>query len=155
MGLRSTLKWYIDGFSERSGIAVKLEISRDWDRLPEDYELCLFRITQECLTNIHRHSGASTARLRLLRSPREITLVVSDDGKGLDAAIRSKIASGETVGVGLRGMRERATQLGGGVEIWSNGKGTTVTVTVPFGTWRSSPMRGGAGLHNAATGSVR
>ena len=122
MGLDSALKWYIDGFTERSKIAAALELPADWERLPQDYELCLFRIAQECLTNIHRHSGSSTARLRLLRSPGEIKLEVSDDGKGLDHETKSKIASGETVGVGLRGMRERVRQLGGKVEIRSNGR---------------------------------
>ena len=131
MGLDSALKWYIDGFSERSKIAAALELPADWERLPQDYELCLFRIAQECLTNIHRHSGGSTARLRLLRSPGEIKLEVSDDGKGLDHETQSKIASGETVGVGLRGMRERVKQLGGNLEIRSNGHGTIVTATVP------------------------
>ena len=132
MGLDSALKWYVDGFSERSKIAAKLDLPTDWERLPQDYELCLFRIAQECLTNIHRHSGGSTARLRLLRYPGEISLEVSDDGKGLDDETQSKIDSGETAGVGLRGMRERVRQLGGSLEIRSNGHGTTVTATVPF-----------------------
>jgi PAS domain S-box-containing protein len=132
MGLDSALKWYVDGFAERSKIAAALELAADWERLPPDYELCLFRIAQECLTNIHRHSGGSSARLRLTRSPREIKLEVSDDGKGLDHETQSKIASGETVGVGFRGMRERVGQLGGNVEIRSNGHGTIVTATVPF-----------------------
>jgi signal transduction histidine kinase len=133
MGLDSALKWYVDGFSERSKIAAKLELPADSERLPRDHELCLFRIAQECLTNIHRHSGASTARVRLLRSPAEIKLEVSDDGKGIDYGARSKIASGESAGVGLRGMRERVRHLGGCVDIESNGIGTTVTATLPFG----------------------
>ena len=132
MGLNSALKWYVDGFAERSKIAATLELPKDLDRLPQEYELCLFRVAQECLTNIHRHSGASTARVRLLRSPGEIELIVSDDGKGIDGEANSKIASGESVGVGLRGMQERVRQLGGSVEIRSNGSGTTVTATVPL-----------------------
>jgi PAS domain S-box-containing protein len=132
LGLDSALKWYIEGFAERSKIAAKLELPTDGERLPQDHELCLFRITQECLTNIHRHSGSSTALVRLLRSPGEIKLEVSDDGKGLDHETQSKIASGETVGVGLRGMRERVRQLGGNVEIRSNGQGTIVTTTIPI-----------------------
>ena len=132
MGLDSALKWYIDGFAERSKIAAALELAADWERLPQDYELCLFRIAQECLTNVHRHSGGSSARLRLLRSPGEIKLEVIDDGKGLDHETQSKIASGETVGVGLRGMRERVRQLGGNLEIRSNGHGTIVTATIPI-----------------------
>ena len=93
MGLDSALKWYIDGFSERSKIAAKLELSADRERLPQDYELCLFRIAQECLTNIHRHSGSSTALVRLVRSPEEIKLEISDEGKGLDQETQAKIAS--------------------------------------------------------------
>ena len=132
MGLHSALKWFIDGFSERSNITANLELPADWERLPRDYELCLFRIAQECLTNIHRHSGSLTASVRLLRSPREITLEVSDEGKGVNQETQAKISSGETAGVGLRGMRERIRQFGGNLEIRSNGHGATVIATVPF-----------------------
>jgi PAS domain S-box-containing protein len=132
MGLHSALKWYVDGFAERSKISTQLELPADSERLPQYHELCLFRIAQECLTNIHRHSGSMTARVRLVRTPREIKLEVSDEGKGFNQETKGKIASGETAGVGLRGMRERLKQLGGSVEIDSNGNGTTVTATVPF-----------------------
>ncbi|MGA7191718.1 MAG: PAS domain S-box protein [Candidatus Acidiferrales bacterium] len=132
MGLGSALKWYVTGFTERSKIATKLEVSADVERLPQDYELCLFRIAQECLTNIHRHSGSSIALVRLLREDGEIKLEVSDEGAGISAATQSKVAAGETAGVGLRGMRERVRQLGGRLEIYSNGKGTTVTASVPY-----------------------
>jgi PAS domain S-box-containing protein len=131
-GLYSALKWYIDGFAERSKIAAKLELPADLERLPQDHELCLFRIAQECLTNIHRHSGSSTALVRPLRSPGGITLEVSDEGRGLNQEKQSKIFSGETAGVGLRGMRERVRQLGGSMEIRSNGHGTTVIAMVPL-----------------------
>jgi PAS domain S-box-containing protein len=132
MGLGSALKWYVEGFAERSKIATKLELAADGERLPQDFELCLFRIAQECLTNIHRHSGSSTAVVRLLRANGEIKLEVSDDGAGISVATQSKIAAGESAGVGLRGMRERMRQQGGKLEISSNGKGTTVTATVPY-----------------------
>ncbi len=132
MGLGSALKWYVTGFTERSKIATKLEVSTGGERLPQDYELCLFRIAQECLTNIHRHSGSSVAVVRLLRAEGEIKLEVSDEGAGISAETQSKVAAGETAGVGLRGMRERVRQLGGRLEIYSNGKGTTVTATVPY-----------------------
>jgi PAS domain S-box-containing protein len=132
VGLESALKWYVDGFSERSKIAATLELSADHDRLPQDYELCLFRIAQECLTNIHRHSGSPTALVRLLRTAEEVKLEISDEGKGLDQNTQAKIAAGESTGVGLRGMQERVRYLGGRVEIHSNGKGTTVTAIMPF-----------------------
>jgi PAS domain S-box-containing protein len=132
MGLGSALRWYVEGFAERSKIATKLELTAGGERLPQDYELCLFRIAQECLTNIHRHSGSSVALVRLLRENEEIKLKVSDEGAGISEESQSKIAAGETAGVGLRGMRERVKQLGGRLEIHSNRKGTTVTATVPF-----------------------
>ncbi len=132
MGLHSALNWYVDGFAERSKIRAKLEVAANWERLPEDYELCLFRIAQECLTNIHRHSGSASAQVRLLRLPGEVKLEVIDDGKGINEETLSNIASGATAGVGLRGMRERVRQLGGNVEVRSNGKGTTVIARVPF-----------------------
>ncbi len=131
MGLDSALRWYVDGFSERSKIAAKLELSAGHERLPQDYELCLFRIAQECLTNIHRHSGSTTALVRLVRSSGEIRLEVSDEGKGVDQKTQTKIAAGETAGVGLRGMQERVRYLGGRVEIHSNGNGTTVAAIMP------------------------
>ena len=90
IGLDSALKWYVEGFSERSKIAAKLELSADHERLPQDYELCLFRIAQECLTNIHRHSGSATALVRLVRSSDEVKLEVSDEGKGLDQETTSE-----------------------------------------------------------------
>jgi PAS domain S-box-containing protein len=132
MGLDSALKSYVEGFAERSKIAARLELPVNWERLPQDYELCLFRVAQECLTNIHRHSGSLTAQLRLLRTDREIKLEVSDDGRGLNQETQSKFASGVALGVGLQGMRERARRLGGNLEIRSNGKGTTVIATIPL-----------------------
>ena len=131
MGLAAALQWYVTGFAERSKIAARLELSPNCERLPQDYELCLFRIAQECLTNIHRHSGSSTALVRLLRSPGEIKLEVSDQGVGINPETQSKVAAGETPGVGLRGMSERIRQLGGNIEIHSTGNGTTITATVP------------------------
>ncbi|HMH07433.1 MAG TPA: sensor histidine kinase [Terriglobales bacterium] len=144
MGLHSALNWYVDGFAERSKIGAKLEVAANWARLPEDYELCLFRIAQECLTNIHRHSGGTSAQVRLLRLPGEVKLEVIDDGKGIKEETLSNIASGATAGVGLRGMRERVRQLGGSLEVRSNGKGATVIATVPFiesPTDRDEPVR--------------
>jgi signal transduction histidine kinase len=132
MGLHSALKWYIDGFTERSKIAANLEFPADLERLPHDYELCLFRITQECLTNIHRHSGSLTAQVRLSRTPGEVKLEVRDEGKGINQQTQGTIVSGMSTGVGLRGMQERVKQIGGRLEIHSNGKGTTVLVTLPL-----------------------
>ena len=131
VGLRSALKWYTDGFSERSKINVTADISEDLGRLPREVELSLFRIVQECLTNIHRHSGSLTALVRLARSRQQVTLEVKDEGKGFPQGQYGASGS-EIPGVGLRGMRERVRQLGGQLEITSNGKGTLVSATLPL-----------------------
>jgi PAS domain S-box-containing protein len=132
MGLHSALKWYIEGFAERSQITASLELPADFGRLPKDHELCLFRIVQECLTNIHRHSGSSTALVRLWRTPEELRMEVSDEGRGIHPGIQSKFASGQSAGVGLRGMQERVKQIGGTLGIHSNGKGASILVTLPL-----------------------
>jgi PAS domain S-box-containing protein len=134
LGLHSALRWYIDGFAERGKIAVTLELASDLGRLPEDYELSLFRVAQECLTNIHRHSGASAALVRLSHTPNEITLEVKDDGKGIGEQMQSNIASGGSTGVGFRGMRERVKLIGGTLTVQSGPNGTSVLVALPV-TW--------------------
>jgi PAS domain S-box-containing protein len=132
LGLPSALRWYIEGFAERSKIAASIELPADLPRLPREHELCLFRIAQECLTNIHRHSGSSTALVRLWCTPRDVEMEVSDSGRGFTQEIQSKIASGESAGVGLRGMQERVTQIGGTLGISSNGKGVSVLAVLPL-----------------------
>ncbi len=132
IGLLSALKWYIDGFSERSKIRVTSDIPSDLGRLPRDVELSLFRIVQECLTNIHRHSGSLTAFVRLARSRQGVTLEVKDEGRGFSPNGESIVSGSETPGVGLRGMRERVRQLGGQFEITSNGTGTLVFARLPL-----------------------
>jgi two-component system, NarL family, sensor kinase len=117
----------------RSGrCQVIIELPADLPRLPREHELCLFRIAQECLTNIHRHSGSPTALVRLWHTPREIKMEIGDAGRGFNQEIQSKIASGESAGVGLRGMQERVKQIGGTMEIGSNGKGASVLVVLPL-----------------------
>ena len=132
VGLQSALEWYIDGFSERSKINVTLELPTDFGRLPRNLEITLFRVVQECLTNIHRHSGSSTAAVRVARSENEVRLEVRDAGKGIPAETQTTLASGKLSGVGLRGMSERLRQMGGQLEVHSNGTGTLVTATLPI-----------------------
>jgi PAS domain S-box-containing protein len=132
IGLVSALATYAEGFAERTNIKVALEIAPDLGRLPQDYELSLFRIAQECLTNIHRHSGSSNATLKLHRTPQEISLEVSDDGHGIGDQNLAKIDSGASVGVGFRGMQERVKLIGGKIVVHSNGQGTRVLVTLPI-----------------------
>jgi PAS domain S-box-containing protein len=133
VGLDSALRWYIDGFSERSKITVETKLASGLtEDLPRDMALSVFRIVQESLTNIHRHSESPTALVQIDRFPREITLVVEDEGKGMPAEIQSKISSGGLSGVGLRGMRERVRQFGGHLEVRSNGHGTRVMAVLPI-----------------------
>ncbi len=132
VGLQSALQWYIDGFGERSKIKVDLELPDDFGRLPRNLEITLFRVVQECLTNIHRHSGSSTASIRVARSENEVRLEVRDAGKGIPAEAQTSLSSGKLSGVGLRGMHERLRQMGGQLDVQSNGSGTLVVATLPI-----------------------
>jgi signal transduction histidine kinase len=130
-GLASALRWYTQGFSERGAIKVQLDVPENFGRLPQEHETAIFRTVQECLTNIHRHSGSPIARIRLSRSVDRIHLKVEDEGDGIPAERLLEVKSATTPGVGIRGMRERLRQLGGSLEIESNGKGTIVEAWVP------------------------
>jgi PAS domain S-box-containing protein len=132
VGLISALNEYVNGFGERSNIRVRLDLPSDLERLPRDVELSIFRIVQECLTNVHRHSGSATATVHLSRGPGEIQLQVSDQGQGINREIQDKFLTGKSSGVGLRGMRERIRQLGGRMQIQSSGNGTSVIVVLPI-----------------------
>jgi PAS domain S-box-containing protein len=134
IGLKSALGWYSDGFGERSKIKVAMDVAADFGRLPPDYEASLFRIAQECLTNIHRHSGSPTAFLRLSRSAEGVEMEIRDEGRGIDPKIQSKLNSGSSAGVGFRGMKERARIMGGKLTVQSTGNGTSVLVIVPITT---------------------
>jgi signal transduction histidine kinase len=131
LGLSSALGWYVDGFSKRSGISTALQLAPDFGRLPPDHEIAIFRIVQECLTNVHRHSQSSSARVCLTKSAREIRAEVSDAGKGIPPKKQASLADGGAMGVGLRGMRERVKQLGGTLDIRSSQAGTVVTAVLP------------------------
>lgn len=131
IGLKVALQGYVDGFVERSKIPVRLELPEKLDRLPIEEELSLFRVAQECLSNIHRHSNSATAVIRIECASGQIALEVSDHGRGISRDLREKLLSGQGPGVGLRGMRERVRQLGGALQIESDGGGTVVRVTLP------------------------
>jgi signal transduction histidine kinase len=131
-GLASALRWYVEGLTARSEIRVDLEVPDDFDRLHRDLETAIFRVVQECLTNVHRHSGSPVAKIRLRRSANDVQLEVQDEGKGIPAEKLSEMASSGMPGVGIRGMRERIHQLGGSLEIRSGGKGTAVVVKLPL-----------------------
>ncbi len=132
LGLAAALKSYVEGFSQRSGIRVTLEIPPDLKRLSPEVETALFRITQEGLANVHRHSGSPRARIRITLAPTEVRLEVEDEGKGQVPLGNNGNGNGARFGVGIPGMRERAQQLGGRMEIKSDSRGTVVTVTLPL-----------------------
>ncbi len=131
-GLSSALRWYVEGFSERSKIKVELDLPEDFGRLSEDMEIAIFRTVQECLTNVHRYSGSPVAKIELARSASEIRLRVQDRGSGISAERLREITEAGTPGVGIRGMRERMRQLGGNLEIRSDEHGTTIEARLPL-----------------------
>lgn len=130
-GLASALPWYVEGFSKRSGIEVDLELPEKSTRLPEAIELVIFRIVQESLTNVHRHSGSPTAKIRLAHSENSVAVEIIDEGKGISRA-RLREMTAAQVGVGVRGMEERVRQFGGTLQIDSSTAGTKVAVIIPL-----------------------
>jgi len=130
VGLKSALSEYVHGFTQRSRIEVALDLPDQFARLERDLELCLFRIIQECLTNIHRHSGSETAAIRIASEDGLLTLAVCDRGKGISAERLAEIQF-RGLGVGIRGMRERVRHFGGEMTFKSDRAGTTVFVVIP------------------------
>ena len=132
VGLVAALNWYVDGLRERSAIDVRFHrVGMEDGKLPPEVERAIFRVVQECLTNVLRHSGSRTATVQLSRMKDEIVVAVADQGKGISAEERARINSGGSVGIGLRGMRERVGQLGGNLDIQSSSSGTTITARFP------------------------
>jgi len=131
-GLVSAISWYVEGFAQRSGIKAEVDLPGDLGRLPEAIELALFRILQESLTNVHRHSNSSRVHIGLFRSKQQVTLAIRDFGFGMPAQTLDAFhRKGGNGGVGLAGMRERVNDLGGQFEIKSNQNGTLVSVSIP------------------------
>jgi len=143
VGLSSALRMFLEGFAERSKIQVDFKIPDDFGRLPQDLETAIFRVVQECVTNIHRHSESPVANIRICRDIDQVCVEVEDKGKGLSPEQRSSIDFAGTAGVGIRGMRERLRQLGGRLEINSgaNGKGTVVVATLRVPTIERAESR--------------
>lgn len=132
IGLESAIRDFIGGFGRRSGINVNLIIEPRFDRLSPELEIAAFRVVQESLTNVHRHSGSKTALVRLSRKHGCVHLEISDEGRGIPVDKQIDLNSSGTMGVGVPGMRERIEQLGGTLQVDSSGKGTTVTATLPI-----------------------
>jgi PAS domain S-box-containing protein len=133
-GFSSAASWFVSGFSQRSSIPVSLDLPSDLPRLPESIEIALFRILQESLTNVHRHSRATAAEIKVEADAEQVSIEIRDHGRGMPAYILQQIeGDGTKLGVGLAGMRERIHELGGSFEVVSDGQGTTVRATVPLG----------------------
>ncbi len=130
-GISSALSWYVQGLAERGGLEIDLQLPDNFGRLPSEMELVIFRLVQECLTNIHRHSGSKTAVIRVEREENAIRVEVEDQGKGMSPERLAAIQSQGT-GVGIRGMRERVRHLHGELVIESTGTGTKVYATLPL-----------------------
>ena len=131
IGLSGALRWYTDGLTERSGMDIRLSIADDFGRLPSDMELVMFRLVQECLTNIHRHSGSRSAIIELSRDEKSVFLSIEDQGKGMSAEELAEVRSGGA-GVGIRGMRERIRQFDGQMDIESSSEGTEISFRIPL-----------------------
>lgn len=132
LGLGPALSWYIEGFTKRSGIEVKLDLQQDLPRLQKEKELALFRVVQEALTNVMRHSGSRTAQIRVSFNAESVMLAVRDEGKGIGDR-RFTPATPKVHGVGIMGMRERIQQFGGSIEVQKLPKGTEVVAVMPIG----------------------
>ncbi|HEX3583026.1 MAG TPA: PAS domain-containing protein [Thermoanaerobaculia bacterium] len=132
-GLLPSLGWYAQGFQERSGIAVSLDLPDELERLPLVTETALFRIVQEALTNIQRHSESNSATIRLRRLPRSLDLEIRDCGRGVPPALRANPPMLAAAGVGMAGMRERVRELGGTMRAESDDRGTSIVVHLPMG----------------------
>ena len=130
-GLASALDWYVNGFSQRSNIDVSLNMPNELGRLSRELELTIFRVVQESLTNIHRHSGSTTASIQITCDDGRLSLQIRDTGKGMSPTKAIALKTGAS-GVGLRGMRERLAQVGGDLTLQSDGNGTLVTAILPL-----------------------
>lgn len=132
-GFTSAAHWFVDGFAKRSGIKVSLDLATDLERLPVAIETALFRVLQESLTNVHRHSGASEVEIHLHHQAETVLLEIRDFGHGIPTQLMNRLHEvGAEAGVGLAGMRERMNELNGKLEIESDGQGTSVRAIVPL-----------------------
>jgi two-component system, NarL family, sensor kinase len=145
LGLASVLDWYVGGFSERSQIKVDLEVSENLGRFSHELETAVFRIIQECLTNVHRHSGSATAKISLARSKTQLRLKIEDQGKGMKTEGKRVIP-----GVGLNGIRERVGHLGGQMQVRTGGWGTAMEVIFPLDGF-AAPQPAGEASKSAAS----
>ena len=137
--MSSAIGWYVQGASERSGIVIDFDISQDFGRLPRELELVVFRVVQESLTNIHRHSASKRAAVLIARAPEAITIEIEDSGRGISPEQLAAVQAGAS-GFGIRAMRERLRPFGGELQIRSSESGTRVLVTIPLAL-RAAPEK--------------
>ena len=138
-GFASAASWFVSGFSERSGIRVSLDLPPDLPRLSEAVEIALFRVLQESLTNVHRHSRASSAEIKVETDAEHIAIEIQDHGRGMPSHVLEQVEDGAKLGVGLAGMRERIHELGGTFEVSSDEGGTTIRASVPLSLREEAP----------------
>jgi PAS domain S-box-containing protein len=129
-GLPAALRWYVSGLAERSDLDIKLSIPEDFERLPDDLAVVVFRLVQECMTNVHRHSGSKSAAIRIMQNRESVSVEIEDRGHGISAERLAQIQL-QGSGVGIQGMRERVRQLQGDLSIDSSSAGTKITVVLP------------------------
>ncbi|MCU1245017.1 MAG: domain S-box, partial [Acidobacteria bacterium] len=131
-GLLPSLRWFARGFEQRTGIAVTLVAPEQIDRLSQELETALFRIVQEALTNIQRHSGSTVATIRVERHPQHLLLEIEDEGRGILQELRDEPSALFAAGVGIPGMQHRLLEFGGHLEIVSRDSGTRLSITLPI-----------------------
>jgi PAS domain S-box-containing protein len=140
-GFASAARWYVDGFAQRSGIDVDLVLPRVFGRLRRDVEIALFRVLQEALTNVHRHSGSTRVEIRVSVEEQRVQMKIQDFGQGIPTGtLRQLLDGGAKTSVGVAGMRERARELGGSLQIASDAKGTLLTLTLPLKDSEEKPL---------------
>jgi signal transduction histidine kinase len=133
VGLASAARWLVDGIAQRSGIQVSLDAPPDMARLPAEVEIGLFRVLQEGLTNVHRHSGASAADVLIRQETGQVILEIKDNGRGIrPETLRRFDSTGAGMGVGLSGMRERVRELGGRMKVEADSQGTALQIVIPL-----------------------
>jgi signal transduction histidine kinase len=137
-GFEAAARWYVDGFAQRGGIQAKLTFPEEMDRLPRSVEVALFRILQESLTNVHRHSGSPTVEVEIEVDAKVVSMAVRDAGRGIPEHLLEQFRESGTAGIGLAGMRERVADLGGELRVQSNNKGTLLRVEIPIHGGRDS-----------------
>jgi two-component system NarL family sensor kinase len=135
-GLDATLRRYVEGFAQRTGLSVTVSMTAGVDHLPIEIRRSMLRIVQEALANVHRHASASRVSIKQKFVANCLHMIVRDDGVGMKASTELLGAGATPLGVGIQGMRERLRQFGGRLEIKSGSRGTTVHVSIPFGQGR-------------------